>query len=108
MHRFDIIYLILDSINVEDDQRLGRHIVGMYSESGHQSKPVSLGTDLLTRYVSFARSTQPILSEEAVEQLTEGYVLMRKLNGTSGKTVSATTRQLESLVRLAEAHAKMR
>jgi DNA replication licensing factor MCM4 len=33
---------------------------------------------------------------------------MRKVNGASGKTVSATTRQLESLIRLSEAHAKMR
>lgn len=33
---------------------------------------------------------------------------MRKINGSAGKTVSATTRQLESLIRLSEAHARMR
>lgn len=33
---------------------------------------------------------------------------MRKMNGNSGKSVSATTRQLESLIRLSEAHARMR
>ncbi len=33
---------------------------------------------------------------------------MRKANGSSGKTVSATTRQLESLIRISEAHARMR
>ena len=42
--------------------------------------------------------------------LADGYVAMRRVNGaaSAGKTISATTRQLESLVRLSEAHAKMR
>lgn len=108
LSRFDIIYLILDSINVEDDQRLGRHIVSLYTANGNQVREDSVKLRLLTRYINYAKTLQPVLSEEAVRDLTEGYVSMRKLNGGSGKTVSATTRQLESLIRLSEAHAKMR
>lgn len=33
---------------------------------------------------------------------------MRRLGRGHGKTITATTRQLESLIRLSEAHAKMR
>lgn len=108
LSRFDIIYLLLDSISVEDDQRLGRHIVALYTADGNQARSDALDIRLLTRYISHAKALQPSLSDDAVRDLSDGYVAMRKLNGGSGKTVSATTRQLESLIRLAEAHAKMR
>ncbi|CAI8040054.1 DNA replication licensing factor mcm4 [Geodia barretti] len=55
----------------------------------------------LRDYIAYARSyIQPSLSEEAV-------VDMRKI-GSSRGAVTAYPRQLESLIRLAEAHAKMR
>lgn len=50
---------------------------------------------------------KPVLSEEAGEYLVREYVDMRKLGATRGQ-ISAYPRQLESLVRLAEAHARMR
>lgn len=59
-------------------------------------------------YIQFARRTAPRLTEEASEAIASCYVKMRNLNGKSGKTISATTRQLESLIRLSEAHAKVR
>jgi DNA replication licensing factor MCM4 len=109
LSRFDLIYLILDNVNMEDDQRLGRHIVGLYTGGGTlRSSSDSIDARILAKYISFARSLKPALTEEAARDLANGYVSMRKVNGTAGKTVSATTRQLESLIRLSEAHARMR
>lgn len=110
LSRFDLIYLLLDMIDVESDQRLGRHIVSLYTERVVEAKPDVLDMQTLIGYISYARSLQPVLTDEAVRLLSEGYVAMRKVNGASsaGKTISATTRQLESLIRLSEAHAKMR
>lgn len=34
LSRFDIIYLVLDNVSLEDDQRLGRHIVSLYTSGG--------------------------------------------------------------------------
>jgi DNA replicative helicase MCM subunit Mcm2 (Cdc46/Mcm family) len=48
-----------------------------------------------------------VLSNEAAEDLVQGYMDMRKL-GISKKTITATPRQLESLIRISEARAKMR
>lgn len=71
----------------------------------------------MARYISYARqNVNPVLSDEAMRPLLDGYIAMRKVNssssasssGGSSKTVSATTRQLESLIRLSEAHARMR
>ena len=52
-----------------------------------------------------------MITEEAGEELVKQYVEMRKLGEdvrASEKRITATTRQLESMIRLSEAHAKMR
>jgi len=54
---------------------------------------------------------KPVISEAAGEELVKQYVEMRKLGEdirASEKRITATTRQLESMIRLSEAHAKMR
>jgi DNA replication licensing factor MCM4 len=66
----------------------------------------------LTAYISYAREIiKPSITEEAGEALVKQYVEMRKLGEdvrASEKRITATTRQLESMIRLSEAHAKMR
>jgi DNA replication licensing factor MCM4 len=68
-------------------------------------------------YISYAKAhVEPRLSDAACGALVRGYVAMRGGNNPGGagvgpagrKTIAATTRQLESLVRLSEAHARMR
>lgn len=63
---------------------------------------------MLAKYISYARSyVHPLLSELAGERLSMAYMEMRQL-GTNKKIITATPRQLESLIRLSEAFAKMR
>ncbi len=49
----------------------------------------------------------PRISEKASQAFIEAYVEMRKVGSGRGQ-ISAYPRQLESLIRLAEAHARMR
>ena len=48
-----------------------------------------------------------MISEEAATDLISAYVAMRRMGG-SKRIITATPRQLESLIRLSEAHARMR
>ena len=113
LSRFDLIYLILDSPNVEQDRRLAQHLVGLYYETPNVVEP-PLDQALLRDYIEYARENiHPEISDEASTQLVESYLEMRNppggtygANGT--RTISATARQLESLIRLSEALAKMR
>lgn len=59
-------------------------------------------------YLAFAKEhINPVLSEEAQQRLIQAYVDMRKIGSGRGQ-ISAYPRQLESLIRLSEAHAKVR
>lgn len=62
---------------------------------------------LLKDYIGYARTNFfPVLSPEAQENLKHSYVEMRRVGSSRGQ-ISAYPRQLESLIRMAEAHAKM-
>ena len=63
---------------------------------------------ILKDYINYAkRYINPRISEEAGQAFVEAYVMMRKVGSGRGQ-VSAYPRQLESLIRLSEAHARMR
>merc|ERR550539_1336488 len=90
------------------DRKLGRHLVSLYYRSDEQSKDDQLDMSVLRDYLMHAKQTyNPRLSDEAGTQLIQSYVRMRQVGSGRGQ-VTAFPRQLESLIRLAEAHAKMR
>ncbi|GAA5935796.1 MCM DNA helicase complex subunit MCM4 [Sporobolomyces koalae] len=111
--RFDLLYLVLDKIDDKSDRMLARHLVGLYLED----KPQTAGTDImkiedLSAYISFARNhIHPALTPEASQALVQAYVEMRNAGAdarSNDRRITATTRQLESMIRLSEAHARMR
>ena len=115
LSRFDLVYLMLDRVDEKMDRRLAKHLLSLYIEDKPQSAPSAmdiLPVEFLTMYISYARSQiQPTISEEAGRELVECYIAMRALGQdvrAAEKRITATTRQLESMIRLAEAHAKMR
>lgn len=66
-----------------------------------------MGAKMLTEYIAYCREkVNPQISDAASEALVQGYLNMRA-GGRGGGNITATPRQLESLIRLAEAHARM-
>uniref|UniRef100_A0A671UPR7 DNA replication licensing factor MCM4 n=1 Tax=Sparus aurata TaxID=8175 RepID=A0A671UPR7_SPAAU len=108
LSRFDLIFLMLDPQDEAYDRRLAHHLVSLYYQSEEQIEEEFLDMAVLRDYIAYARTyINPRLSEEASQALIEAYVDMRKIGSGRGM-VSAYPRQLESLIRLAEAHAKVR
>lgn len=112
LSRFDLIYLILDKADEQTDRRLAKHIVSLHFEDTEIVEQDVLDLATLTAYVSYARKNiHPQLSDEAADELTRGYVEMRRRGnfpGSSKKVITATPRQIESLIRLSEALARIR
>ena len=114
LSRFDLIYLLLDRPNATNDRKLARHLVSLYHPDADRGTTTADGTNVVEQsflrdFIAYARShCAPEISEEAVTVLVDGYLQMRALGGRGSKTISATPRQLESLIRIAQALAKMR
>jgi DNA replication licensing factor MCM4 len=100
---------MLDKANEAYDTRLAHHILSIYTKKKDNygmAHPPYNKTEL-TNYITFARQEYfPQLTEEACNRLSQAYVEMRNIN-SDRKTVTATPRQLESMIRLSEAFAKM-
>lgn len=108
LSRFDLIFLILDPQDDAFDRKLARHLVGLYYEHEDEEEDDLIDMSILRDYLAFAKEhISPRLSEEAQQKLIQAYVDMRRAGMGRGQ-ITAYPRQLESLIRLSEAHAKVR
>lgn len=108
LSRFDLIFLILDPQNEIFDRKLSKHLVSLYYKTRELEDDEFMDMTILRDYIAYAKeNVHPKLSEEASQKLVESYVDMRKVGSGRGQ-ITAYPRQLESLIRLAEAHAKVR
>ncbi len=104
--RFDLIFVIEDKPSKEGDAELADHILKIHKENtiNYEIEP-----ELLRKYIAYARkTTNPVLTEEANEVLKEFYVNTRNSNPEEQGAVPITARQLEAIIRLAEASAKIK
>ncbi|XP_052870205.1 DNA replication licensing factor Mcm6 [Anopheles cruzii] len=108
MSRFDLFFILVDECNELVDYAIARKIVDLHSHIENRVEQIYSREDVL-RYILFARQFKPVIMDEAMELLVENYGHLRQRDtGTSGKsTWRITVRQLESMIRLSEAMAKM-
>jgi len=105
LSRFDLIFVLRDVPSKEVDSRMSEHILEIHRKGlSPIEAPISL--ELLRKYVSYAKGIKPVLTNEALQRLKDFYLAMRSASETEGSPVAITARQLESLVRLAEARAR--
>ncbi len=106
LSRFDLIFVLRDVPNKEADGKMSRHILEIHRR-GVSPVEAPVDAELLRKYISYAKSIKPELSEEALKALSDFYLAMRSASETEGSPVAITARQLESLVRIAEARARV-
>jgi replicative DNA helicase Mcm len=106
LSRFDLIFVLRDVPNKESDRKMSRHILEIHRR-GASPVEAQVDAELLRKYVSFAKSVKPELSMNALNRLSDFYLAMRSASETEGSPVAITARQLESLVRISEARARV-
>ncbi len=106
--RFDLIFPIRDVLDSEQDRAIATHMLKMHmSEKELDDIKPAVDPILFRKYIAYARmNVKPQLSEDASDKIKEYYVQLRARG--KGGTASATPRQLEAIVRLSEASAKLR
>ena len=103
--RFDLLFIMKDVPEPDSDRRMSEHILTLHRLKTTPEEP-PLFPDLLRKYIAYAKRVEPVLSEEAVNEIRQYYLKMRSMSGSSESPVVITPRQLEALVRLAEARAR--
>jgi replicative DNA helicase Mcm len=106
LSRFDLIFVLRDVPNKEADGKMSQHILEIHRR-GASPVEASVDAELLRKYVGYAKGIKPVLSNEAIKQLSDFYLAMRAASETEGSPVAITARQLESLVRISEARARV-
>ena len=128
MSRFDLIFILTDDPDTNRDSQIAEHILKS-NYAGELSTQIAwnpeitqedidsamviikpeIDPDMLRKYVAYARkSIFPTLTDEVRERLKGYYVSLRSQGQDSNKPVPVTARQLEALVRLGEASARLR
>ncbi|AFZ80667.1 DNA replication licensing factor MCM4, putative [Theileria equi strain WA] len=103
--RFDLIYLVLDYVDASQDREIAKKICNTFSMDDVTAPPIP--PELLAKYISFARAhCNPYIINESREILVAEYLKMRDVH--SGSSGGAGARQLEALIRISQALAKMR
>ncbi|MBT0158822.1 minichromosome maintenance protein MCM [Candidatus Bathyarchaeota archaeon A05DMB-2] len=106
LSRFDLIFVLRDVPDREADGKMSRHILEIHRR-GASPVEAQIDPELVRKYISYAKGIKPVLSNEALNRLSDFYLAMRAASETEGSPVAITARQLESLVRIAEARARV-
>jgi len=128
LSRFDLLHVMADERDDEADAALAAHIVAVHRAAA----PVGVGeeeaatlpprpppppglaapytTDQLQRYVRLARAHKPRLTAAAAASIVTAYKRLRTDDAAPGSATAyrITVRQLEALIRLSEALARVR
>lgn len=108
MSRFDLFFVVLDECNIDTDTKIARHIVEVHQHMDDAVAP-PFTPEQLRLYIRYAHTIKPTIPPES-QGLFCTYFRKLRENDTFGAARNAyriTVRQLESMIRLAEALARL-
>ncbi|ORX58381.1 DNA replication licensing factor MCM6 [Piromyces finnis] len=108
MSRFDLFFVVLDECNEVSDWNIAKHILSVH-RNPDQSFETDYTQEQLLNYIKYAKLLKPKLTKESRMLLVEHYQNLRQGDSTGINKASyrITVRQLESMIRLSEALAKL-
>ncbi|CAF4623710.1 unnamed protein product [Rotaria sp. Silwood1] len=105
LSRFDLILLTLDSPNQEWDNIAATYITEGIDLLGHGTLKKPWPITKMRDYFMIIKSAEPEMTPEAETIIKTYYAMSRRITENTDRHI--TVRQLESTVRLAQAHAKL-
>lgn len=108
LSRFDLFFVVLDECDEEADFKVAKHILSVHRCQEEAVRP-PFTKEQMQRYIRFARTLNPKITPESQRVLVDCYRKLRQ-GDTLGRSRTAyriTVRQLESMIRLSEALARL-
>jgi replicative DNA helicase Mcm len=103
---FDLMYVVEDLPNWEQDEELAQHVLEF-----HQNEQINSPIEplLLKKYIAYAREKiHPKPTDDAIQLIQEFYVKIRQALYDQYLPFLFNVRQLESVIKLSEANARIR
>ena len=104
LSRFDLIWLIRDGVNVTEDIMKANHILDGFDET-ESNNDCRFNNLELSAFINEAKKYTPKITKEVRDEIVKIY---EKLRQSSNSELNIGIRQLEALIRLSMAHAKLR
>jgi replicative DNA helicase Mcm len=101
LSRFDLIFIMIDTPDVDRDNSLAEKVLGMDVEEAEL-----LTREQMRRYILYARTINPEMPTEFKKRIRDFYVGLRKGSEVT-QAIMITPRQLESIPRLSKAVARV-
>jgi len=126
LSRFDLIFLPLDTVDMDKDKQLALHVTKVHSkygggetehtmpEHGEQDDVLNLGFkpfdhNFMRSFIRKAKSYEPMIDDELQQDIVNAYVSSREEEKHDKNRKSYTTpRSLLAILRLSQAHARCR
>eukprot|EP00919_Chromeraceae_sp_WS-2016_P034075 GHVR01080770.1.p1 GENE.GHVR01080770.1~~GHVR01080770.1.p1 ORF type:complete len:674 (+),score=219.31 GHVR01080770.1:591-2612(+) len=106
LSRFDLFFVVLDNDDEASDLAVARHIVKTHQHGHQHTTPIDERT--LLNYLFYSRRIKPKIPRASRVKLVRSYVKLRQTDKCSNRSsYRITVRQLESLLRLSEAVARL-
>ncbi len=109
INRFDVIFTLRDLPDKEKDSKIASHVL---LEHRKQGESMLIPRDIFRKYIAYSKQRiKPQLSDEAVAEIKKFYVDLRNKPVSSDSAVRPipiSARQLQALIRLSEASAKVK
>lgn len=107
MSRFDLFFVVTDVCDEAVDCNMANHIIATHQGKDVVAKP-HFSVDQIRKYIRYARTIKPQFSKESLAIAVTLYKELRNSDCEGTKTAyRITVRQLESLIRLSEALARV-
>lgn len=108
LSRFDLFFVVLDECNPDADRHVAQHIMNVHRCEEEAVRP-PFTKEEMQRYIRFTRTINPKITLDSQRVMVDCYRKLRQ-GDTLGRSRAAyriTVRQLESMIRLSEALARL-
>ena len=109
INRFDVIFTLRDIPDKDKDRKIASHVLHEHIKKG---KDMFIPRELFRKYVAYSKQKViPKISNEAATEIENFYVELRNRPVSSEselRPIPISARQLQALIRMAEASAKVR
>jgi len=109
INRFDVIFVLKDNPDRARDEAIATHVLLEHQKSEIK---MPIERELIRKYIAYSKQKIfPRLTNEAIEEIKKFYVELRNMpvaTDQQNRPLPISARQLEALVRLAEASARCR